>query len=100
METKNCVQTFEGVLKEMKELYNKKNNDYGNSFSETIQEFGFIPAIARLNDKFKRVKKLVKGESMSVRESMRDNLIDIANYCVLTIIEIDKENFKPLLKKK
>ena len=81
---------FSDILKEMQELYEKKNHDYGNSFSETIQEFGFTPAIARINDKFKRIKQIVKGEQMQVNESMRDNLIDIANYCILTIIEIDK----------
>lgn len=83
---------FSNILKEMQELYDKKNHDYGNSFSETIQEFGFIPAIARINDKLKRIKQMVKGEQMQVNESMRDNLIDIANYCILTIIEIDKQN--------
>ena len=81
---------FSDILKEMQELYEKKNHDYGNSFSETIQEFGFTPAIARINDKLKRVKQMVKGEQMQVDESMRDNLIDIANYCILTIIELDK----------
>lgn len=82
---------FSGILKEMQELYNKKNHDYGNSFSETIQEFGFTPAIARINDKLKRVKQMVKGEPMQVKESMRDNLIDIANYCILTVIELDNQ---------
>lgn len=83
---------FSDILKEMQELYEKKNHDYGNSFSETIQEFGFIPAVARINDKLKRVKQIVKGEQMQINESMRDNLIDIANYCILTIIEIDKSS--------
>lgn len=83
---------FSDILKEMQELYEKKNHDYGNSFSETIQEFGFTPAIARINDKLKRVKQMVKGEQMQINESMRDNLIDIANYCILTIIEIDKSS--------
>ena len=83
---------FSDILKEMQELYNRKNHDYGNSFSETIQEFGFTPAVARINDKLKRVKQMVKGEQMQIDESMRDNLIDIANYCILTIIEIDKQN--------
>lgn len=81
---------FSDILKEMQELYDRKNHDYGNSFSETIQEFGFTPAVARINDKLKRVKQIVKGEQPQVRESMRDSLIDIANYCVLTIIELDK----------
>ena len=84
--------TFEMVIAEMLNTYEKKNADYGNSFSETIQEFGFIPAVARINDKLKRVKNMVKGNDMNIKdESMRDNLMDIANYCVLTIMELDNQ---------
>lgn len=87
---KSNVDSFSGILCEMRETYEKKNADYGNSFSETIDEFGFIPAVARINDKVKRIKNIVKGQKMNVNESFRDNLIDIANYCILTIMELDK----------
>lgn len=83
------MDSFSGILCEMRETYEKKNADYGNSFSETIDEFGFIPAVARINDKVKRVKNIVKGQKMNVNESFRDNLMDIAVYSVLTIIELD-----------
>lgn len=83
--------TFEMVIAEMLDTYKKKNADYGNSFAETIQEFGYIPAVARINDKLKRVKNMVKGNEMNVNESMRDNLMDIAVYSVLTIIELDNQ---------
>ena len=84
--------TFEMVTAEMLNMYQRKNADYGNSFAETIREFGFIPAIARINDKLKRVKNIVKGKDMNIKdESMRDNLMDIANYCVLTIMELDNQ---------
>jgi hypothetical protein len=81
--------SFEDILQEMQELYNKKNHDYGNSFSDTIKEFGLVPAVARINDKMQRLKQLVKGEKMQVNESMRDTLMDMANYCVLTIMGMD-----------
>ena len=90
----NDIQRFENITSEMLNTYKKKNADYGNSFSDTIQEFGFVPSVARINDKFQRVKKMVKGEQMNINESMRDNLLDIANYCILTIMEIDKQNAK------
>ncbi len=83
--------TFEMVIAEMLNTYKKKNADYGNSFAETIQEFGYIPAVARINDKLKRVKNMVKGNKMNVNESLRDNLIDIANYCILTVMELDNQ---------
>lgn len=79
------------VIAEMLDTYKKKNADYGNSFAETIQEFGYIPAVARINDKLKRVKNMVKGNEMNVNESMRDNLMDVAVYSVLTIIELDNQ---------
>ena len=83
-------QKFGNVLSEMFNTYKKKNADYGNSFSETIQEFGYIPAVARINDKLKRVKNMVNGNEMNIKnESLRDNLMDIAVYSVLTIIELD-----------
>lgn len=83
-------EPFDSVILEMRETYLKKNKDYGNSFAETIEEFGFITAIARINDKLKRVKNMVKGQEMNIGESLRDNLLDIANYCVITVMEIDK----------
>ena len=84
--------TFEKITAEMLETYKKKNADYGNSFSETIQEFGYIPAVARINDKLKRVKNMVKGNNMHITdESLRDNLMDIAVYSVLTVVELDKQ---------
>lgn len=82
---------FECITSEMLDTYIKKNADYGNSFSETIQEFGFIPAVARINDKVKRMKNIVKGQKMNIEsESLRDALLDTSVYCILTIIELDK----------
>ena len=88
----NNVSRFDEILKEMRELYEKKNSDYGNSFTETIQEFGFVPAVARINDKVKRMKNIVKGQEMNVKEeTFRDCLMDCANYCVLTLMEIENK---------
>lgn len=84
--------TFKTITDEMLDTYIKKNADYGNSFSETIREFGFIPAVARINDKVKRMKNIVKGQKMNIEsESLRDALLDTANYCVLTIMELDNQ---------
>lgn len=88
----NNVSRFDEILQEMRELYEKKNSDYGNSFTETIQEFGFVPAVARINDKVKRMKNIVKGQEMNVKEeTFRDCLMDCANYCVLTLMEIENK---------
>jgi tRNA G37 N-methylase TrmD len=84
--------TYEDIIDELYDTYKKKNSDYGNSFAETIEEFGFIPAVARISDKVNRMKNIVKGQKMNVKdESFRDALMDTANYCIMTIMEIDKE---------
>ena len=94
MTKKKMEQTFKNILSEMQVLYNAKNADYGNSFSDTSREFGYVPAVARINDKLNRIKRMVKGGEMNINESMRDNLIDIAVYSVLTIMEIDRTRNK------
>lgn len=84
---------YKEIINELYETYKKKNADYGNSFADTIEEFGFIPAVARISDKVNRMKNIVKGQKMNVKdESFRDALMDTANYCIMTIMEIDNDN--------
>lgn len=79
------------VCSELTELYAKKNSDYGDSFHETFLEEGFAMARIRLSDKLNRFKVLSKGESAQVKdESIRDTLVDLANYAIMTIMEIDR----------
>lgn len=83
--------TFRKVLDEMLNTYEKKNHDYGNSFSRSYYEFGLIAAVVRMSDKMERLKSLCKKKAM-VDESVRDTLLDLANYAVMTVVEIDKTN--------
>ena len=83
---------FKDVTEEMNALYERKNHDYGNSFSETFRKLGIISAATRMLDKMNRIVSLVTKDQKKVNdESLRDTLIDIANYAVMTIMEIDKK---------
>ena len=83
---------FKDITEEMNALYEQKNHDYGNSFSETFRKLGIISAATRMLDKMNRIVSLVTKDQQKVNdESLRDTLIDIANYAVMTIIEIDKK---------
>ena len=84
------MTTFKDVLNEMNALYEKKNADYGDSFSKTFEEFGLTSSAVRLNDKMERFKKLIKQEAQVKDESIKDTLLDLANYAVLTILEMSK----------
>ena len=83
---------FKDITDEMNALYERKNHDYGNSFSETFRKLGIISATTRMLDKMNRIVSLVTKDQQKVNdESLRDTLIDIANYAVMTIMEIDKK---------
>lgn len=74
-------------------IYMDKNSDYGDSFSKSYKEFGIIAPIVRMNDKMERVKQLSKSGDRKVKdESLKDSLIDLANYALMTVIEIDSES--------
>lgn len=83
---------FESITKEMLGLYKIKNKNYGNSFSKQFEEYGLTSVCIRLEDKLNRLKSLNKqGKEANVDdEGIRDTLIDLANYSVLAMIEIDK----------
>lgn len=85
------IQEHEAICRELTELYKKKNADYGDSFAKTFEEYGLIMSAIRLEDKLQRFKRLMKVTSQVVDESIEDTLIDMANYAIMTLIEIRKE---------
>lgn len=88
-DTKSLI--FQQITERMAEVYAAKNHDYGNSFGESVQEFGLIAAAVRMNDKMKRIKSFAKlcPEAMKVKgESIEDTLLDLANYAVMTLVEL------------
>lgn len=79
----------------LKGLYERKNADYGDSFHDTFVEEGMAMARIRLGDKLKRFKTLTtNGNSQVTDESIRDTLLDLANYAIMTVVEIDREGIK------
>lgn len=75
----------------LNELYQKKNKDYGDSFHKSFVEEGMAMARIRLGDKYNRFCALTKSqEGPEVKdESIKDTLIDLANYAIMTLLELD-----------
>lgn len=80
------------ICDELNALYAKKNHDYGDSFHLSYLEEGMAMPRIRLGDKLNRFKQLSKNpNSQSVNdESIRDTLIDLANYAIMTVLELDE----------
>ena len=89
--TPNNVRQFRTITESMAATYERKNADYGNSFGESIAEFGAVAGIVRIGDKFNRLKNLIKnpGTQRVNDESIADTLLDMANYCIMLKIELE-----------
>lgn len=85
------VQEFTKLTKEMAQTYESKNADYGNSFDKSLNEFGLVASLVRMTDKLNRAKQLSQQEAR-VDESMRDTLMDLANYAVMTVLWMEAES--------
>lgn len=80
------VETFVSIVKEMTELYAKKNHDYGNSFDEGCDKIGAGYPLGRLLDKMNRLIACIgKEDEMQINESIEDTLKDLACYSVMTL---------------
>lgn len=91
------VMRHKAICDELNSLYERKNHDYGDSFHQTFVEEGLAMTRIRLGDKFSRFKTLSRlsandaGQQQVTDESIRDTLMDLANYAIMTILEMDEE---------
>lgn len=82
---------YKDVYMQLNQIYSDKNHDYGDSFGETFEELGAISAVTRITDKINRLDSLMTKEQKVKDESILDTLIDLANYCIMTLIELEEE---------
>ena len=85
----NGDSRFRFITEEMVTLYSQKNADYGDAFTESLDEDGLLVSKIRLKDKLNRFSQLINNDALVNDESMRDTLIDMANYAVMTMMWID-----------
>ena len=85
------------ICESINDLYKEKNKSYGNAFAKTLKEIGLIHVCGILKHKICRFHELISGAKEN-DESMVDTLMDIANYSIITLIEIYKDK-DPVTKK-
>ena len=85
--------TFEQLANQLINTQKLKNADYGNSFDQTLDEFGLVASATRMSDKFNRFKSLMRcGSSARVEdEKIEDTLMDLAAYAIMTVEWIKKQ---------
>ena len=86
----NDETRFRFITEEMTDLYSRKNTDYGDAFAQSLDEDGLLVSKIRLKDKLNRFSQLINNDALVNDESMRDTLIDLANYTVMTLMWLDE----------
>ena len=82
------VSKYKSVQKEAIELFEKKNADYGDAFTE----YGTIGVLVRIGDKIKRLQTIEKNKITLVSdEKLQDTLIDLHNYSAMALMLLDKQ---------
>lgn len=88
------AKAFRDITNKMYDTFKQKNTDYGNSFHKIFKECGMTYAYGHMAEKLERINSLRKNEAKVKGESMKDSLYDLANYAILTIIELEKKEKK------
>lgn len=80
------------ICQKLNAVYKAKNHDYGDSFGDTYKKLGIISAVTRLSDKMNRLMSLAVSHNAQVKdEKIEDTLLDMANYAIMTLIELGYE---------
>lgn len=83
----NKIEIHKNLCDTMHTTYQNKNSDYGDSFAKVRNKYPYAILI-RLHDKLNRLETLMTGTKQKVSdESIDDTLLDLANYCLLELVE-------------
>lgn len=89
MELEEKTKLFKQIIDSMLQTYEKKQHDYGDSFSKSIDQFGYLAGVVRISDKYNRIVSLLSDNEKAkvLDESVDDTLLDLANYAVMLLVE-------------
>lgn len=84
----NRIEEFRRLVNDMADLYEKKNQNYGNSFGKLYQDLGPVAGLVPLHNKLDRLTYLIThSDDDNHYESIEDTLMDLANYAVMNLVE-------------
>ena len=85
----NRVEQLENIQTNARELFAKKNADYGDAFAK----YGLVGVIMRIEDKLQRLISINKSGIVLVSdEGLRDTLLDLHNYAAMAIMLLDEDD--------
>lgn len=90
----NKLEIYQYIINNLEETYKAKNSDYGDSVGDTYNKFGDVSFLTRISDKYNRICSLSQSnEAAKVEdEKIDDTILDLANYCILWLVEREYKN--------
>lgn len=93
----NKIQKHKELIDYLHNLYITKNHDYGDSVHDTYVKYGLTSFLVRIEDKLNRARTLSQNEDLLVKsEKIEDTLLDMANYAILAVIELQTQQDKEI----
>lgn len=89
--TKITKENMQNAHDELLKTFVNKNADYGNSFESSLEEYGLIAALIRMEDKMGRLRTLIKSEANVKDESISDTLRDLSNYALMASVWLENK---------
>ena len=97
---------FYEILDTIKNLHDAKKHDYGNEdvfanfrLSELAGISPWKGSVVRMGDKYARISNYIKkGDFKFKEESIKDTLMDMAIYSLITIVLYEEEMFNAHIK--
>ena len=83
------VSQLEEIQQSCKEIFKKKNADYGNAFAT----YGVVGVLVRIGDKLARFSN-ISSKNIEINvddETIRDTLMDLHNYAAMAIMCLNEE---------
>ena len=82
-------EDFDRCLNLIKNTLTERGTKYDDAFHKTWKEWGLDATRILLTIKLSRLKNLEYNRDNC--DTIRDTLIDIAGYCILSLMEIDRD---------
>jgi hypothetical protein len=83
---KDTNQQFQQIISHCREIFSKKNQDYGPSWA-----IFRLPSITdQIYIKANRIRTIEEKKESKVGESVEDSYLAIINYCIMALIQYDR----------
>ena len=94
VKSESKILRHSNLCSDIHSTYVAKNKDYGDSFGASVKKYGIISALTRMSDKWNRLENLIiNNQDNNVKdENIKDTLLDLANYCIMTVMELEDMN--------